>query len=71
MQVASRNVSVHAMSIYVIHGTNHASPAVHIVYIYNITMTNKSAMSQIYQFVFTLHLLRFREMRLFKCRSVT
>ena len=32
--MASRNVRVHNVLIYVIHRTNHASPAVHIVYIY-------------------------------------
>ena len=48
MSMASQHLSVHTMSIYVIHRTNYAHHAVHILfYIIYITMTNKSARFQI------------------------
>ena len=40
--MASRNVSVHTMSLYVIDRTNYVNPIIHI------TMTNKSATTSNY-----------------------
>ena len=44
--MTSRNVSVHTMSIYVIHRTDYANSAVHIDIF--IIMTNKSAITSNY-----------------------